>query len=34
MTQNEMWEDEKYEAFNGLDTTTEEPPPPPEPEDE
>jgi len=25
MTQNEMFEDEKYESFNGLNTTTEEP---------
>jgi len=25
-TQNQMFEDEKYEAFNGLDVTTEEPP--------
>jgi len=24
MTQNEMFEEEKYEAFNGLDTTTTE----------
>ena len=24
MTQNEMFEEEKYEAFNGLDTTTAE----------
>lgn len=22
-TQNELWEEEKYEAFNGLETTTQ-----------
>lgn len=26
MTQNEIWEDERYEAFNGLETTTTEEP--------
>lgn len=23
MTQNEIWEEENYEAFNGLETTTQ-----------